>query len=60
MSVRRVALAIASGGVRGGWFNRLEFPSNSLGGAVGATAGADGSAWTVVRGLDNRVYRQKL
>jgi alpha-galactosidase len=50
----------SSAGVWGVWFNRPEFPSNSLVGAVGATAGPDGSAWTVVRGPDNRVYRQKL
>ncbi|GLY51120.1 hypothetical protein [Lentzea sp. NBRC 102530] len=50
----------ASAGVWGGWFKRGEFPSNSLVGAVGATAGPDGSAWTVVRGPDNKVYRQKL
>ncbi|MGW6932150.1 hypothetical protein ACWGE0_18995 [Lentzea sp. NPDC054927] len=49
-----------SDGAWGGWFNRPEFPSNSLVGAVGATAGPDGSAWTVVRGPDNKVYRQKL
>jgi alpha-galactosidase len=47
-------------GAWGGWFKRSEFPSNSLVGAVGATAGPDGSAWTVVRGPDNKVYRQKL
>ncbi|MGI5500470.1 hypothetical protein [Lentzea sp. CA-135723] len=50
----------SSAGVWGGWFKRSEFPSNSLVGAVGATAGPDGSAWTVVRGPDNKVYRQKL
>ncbi|MFD9699838.1 hypothetical protein [Lentzea sp. NPDC059081] len=50
----------SSAGVWGGWFNRPEFPSNSLVGAVGATAGPDGSAWTVVRGPDNKVYRQTL
>ncbi|MDT7783417.1 MAG: hypothetical protein QOF58_1836 [Pseudonocardiales bacterium] len=49
-----------SDGAWGGWFKRGEFPSNSLVGAVGATAGPDGSAWTVVRGPDNKVYRQKL
>ncbi|WP_394620361.1 hypothetical protein JNUCC0626_15025 [Lentzea sp. JNUCC 0626] len=50
----------SSAGAWGGWFKRPEFPSNSLVGAVGATAGPDGSAWTVVRGPDNKVYRQKL
>ncbi|MFI6094363.1 hypothetical protein ACIA8G_02350 [Lentzea sp. NPDC051213] len=49
-----------SAGTWGGWFKRSEFPSNSLVGAVGATAGPDGSAWTVVRGPDNKVYRQTL
>jgi hypothetical protein len=42
------------------WFNRPEFPSNSLVGAVGAAAGPDGAVWTVVRGPDDRVHRQKL
>lgn len=47
-------------GAWGGWFKRGEFPSNSLVGAVGATAGPDGSAWTVVRGPDHKIYRQRL
>jgi alpha-galactosidase len=44
----------------GGWFKRGEYASNSLVGAVGASAGADGSAWTAVRGPDNRVHVAKL
>ncbi|MGW6442051.1 hypothetical protein [Lentzea sp. NPDC055074] len=52
--------AVRTVGSWGGWFHRSEFPGNSLVGAVGATAGADGSAWTVVRGPDDKVYRQKL
>jgi alpha-galactosidase len=44
----------------GGWFKRTEFASNSLVGAVGATAGDNGSAWVAVRGPDGHVHRTKL
>ncbi|WP_218134876.1 glycoside hydrolase family 27 protein [Amycolatopsis xylanica] len=49
-----------TGGAWGTWFKRTEFASNSLVGAVGATAGANGSAWVVVRGPDDRVHQAKL
>ncbi|MBP2472439.1 alpha-galactosidase [Crossiella equi] len=47
-------------GAWGGWFKRGEFPSNAIVGTVGAAPGADGSAWLVTRGPDNRVYQAKL
>ncbi|WP_370948887.1 hypothetical protein AB5J62_15390 [Amycolatopsis sp. cg5] len=47
-------------GAWGTWFKRTEFASNSLVGAVGAAAGANGSAWVVVRGPDDRVHQSKL
>ncbi|MCK2241668.1 MULTISPECIES: glycoside hydrolase family 27 protein [unclassified Crossiella] len=44
----------------GGWFKRTEFASNSVVGAVGAAPGANGSAWLVHRGPDNRVSQSRL
>jgi alpha-galactosidase len=43
-------------GAWGGWFKRDEYASNSLVGAVGAAAGANGSAWIAVRGPDDAVH----
>src|SRR6476469_5674833 len=47
-------------GAWGGWFKRNEYPSNSLVGAVGAAAGANGSAWIAVRGPDDAVHQAVL
>lgn len=44
----------------GNWFERTEFPSNSIVGAVGAAAGDDGSVWIAVRGPDDAVYQTTL
>lgn len=44
----------------GGWFKRTEFASNAVVGALGATAGPDGSALVAVRGPDGHIYRTKL
>jgi alpha-galactosidase len=43
-----------------GWFPRGEFASNAVVGSLGAAAGADGSAWVVLRGPDGRVHRVAL
>jgi alpha-galactosidase len=47
-------------GAWGGWFKRNEYASNSLVGAAGAAAGADGSAWLAVRGPDGAVHQAVL
>jgi alpha-galactosidase len=44
-------------GAWGGWFQRGEFSADALQGAVGAVAGANGSAWIAVRGIDRHVHR---
>jgi alpha-galactosidase len=47
-------------GAWGGWFRRPEFPTGAFHGAVGATPGADGSAWIAVTGVDSRIHRLVL
>jgi alpha-galactosidase len=47
-------------GAWGGWFLRGEFASGTFQGTVGVAAGANGSAWTVIRGQDNRVHQLVL
>ncbi|PWR09253.1 alpha-galactosidase [Micromonospora acroterricola] len=44
-------------GTWGGWFRRGEFATDAFRGAPGAAAGADGSAWLAVRGVDDRVHQ---
>ncbi|GIF90285.1 glycoside hydrolase family 27 protein [Catellatospora chokoriensis] len=44
-------------GAWGGWFRRAEFATDAFRGAPGAAAGADGSAWLAVRGVDGRVHQ---
>ena len=44
-------------GAWGGWFQRGEFSADAIQGAVGAAAGANGSAWLAVRGVDHHVHR---
>jgi alpha-galactosidase len=44
----------------GGWFKRTEFPSAAFSGALGATAGPDGSVLAVLRGVDGRVHEVAL
>jgi alpha-galactosidase len=44
----------------GGWFQRTEFATDAFHGAVGAAAGANGSAWIAVTGTDHRVHRLVL
>jgi len=47
-------------GAWGGWFPRGEFSMDSFHGAVGAAAGANGSAWIAVTGVDGHVHRTIL
>jgi alpha-galactosidase len=47
-------------GAWGGWFERTEFPSNSVVGSVGAAAGANGSAWIAARGPDGLIHQTAL
>ncbi|MEU7943618.1 glycoside hydrolase family 27 protein [Micromonospora taraxaci] len=47
-------------GAWGGWFQRGEFATDAFRGAPGAAAGANGSAWLAVRGVDNRVHQVVL
>jgi len=44
-------------GAWGGWFRRGEFATDAFRGAPGAAAGANGSAWLAVRGVDDRVHQ---
>ncbi|RKR92341.1 alpha-galactosidase [Micromonospora pisi] len=44
----------------GGWFGRGEFATDAFRGAVGAAAGANGSVWAAVRGVDGRVHQVVL
>jgi alpha-galactosidase len=44
----------------GGWFPRGEFASNAVTGALGAAAGANGSAWVALRGPDGHVHQLVL
>jgi alpha-galactosidase len=44
----------------GGWIQRTEFATDAFHGAVGAAAGANGSAWIAVTGTDHRVHRLVL
>ncbi len=46
--------------VWGGWFQRGEYPTDAFHGAVGAAAGANGSAWIAVRGVDDHVHQAVL
>jgi alpha-galactosidase len=47
-------------GAWGGWFPRSEFASGSFDGALATAAGANGSAWVAVRGVDGRVHQTVL
>jgi alpha-galactosidase len=47
-------------GAWGGWFQRPEFASFEVQGAVGAEAGPDGSAAIVLRGIDGHVHSTTL
>jgi alpha-galactosidase len=44
-------------GAWGGWFARGEFATDAFQGAPGGAAGANGSAWLAVRGVDDRVHQ---
>jgi alpha-galactosidase len=44
----------------GGWFQRGEYPTAAFQGAVGAAPGDNGSAWLVVRGVDNHIHESVL
>ncbi len=44
------------GGAWGDWFPRGEFASNAFYGSLGAAAGANGSAWVTLRGMDGHVH----
>jgi alpha-galactosidase len=44
-------------GAWGGWFQRGQFSADAVQGAVGTAAGANGSAWIAVRGIDRHVHR---
>jgi len=43
-----------------GWTKRQEFPSAAFDGALGATAGPEGTVDTVFRGVDGYVYRTQF
>lgn len=47
-------------GAWGGWFPRGEFASNAFTGALATAAGANGSAWVAVRGVDGHVHQTVL
>lgn len=47
-------------GAWGDWFPRDELPSDAFADALGATSGADGSAWIALRGIDGRVHQLRL
>jgi alpha-galactosidase len=47
-------------GAWGGWFPRTEFVSNQLDGALGAAAGANGSAWVAFLGPDGHIHQTAL
>ncbi|MET7400101.1 glycoside hydrolase family 27 protein [Dactylosporangium sp. NPDC005572] len=47
-------------GAWGGWFGRGEFTTDAFHGAPAAAAGANGSAWIAVRGVDARVHQTIL
>ncbi|MCI2420613.1 glycoside hydrolase family 27 protein [Saccharopolyspora sp. K220] len=47
-------------GAWSGWFKRTEFASNSLLGAIGATAGEQGAVWTALRGPNGHIYQTTL
>ncbi len=44
----------------GDWFPRGELPSDAFTDALGAAAGADGSAWIALRGVDGHVHQLTL
>ncbi|MEV6610892.1 hypothetical protein [Kutzneria sp. NPDC051319] len=44
----------------GGWFPRGEYASNAIVGTLGVAAGAGGSAWVAVRGVDDHVHQTVL
>ncbi|MFD5779308.1 glycoside hydrolase family 27 protein [Streptomyces sp. NPDC126933] len=44
----------------GGWAPRTEFVSGVFDGALGATAGPDGTVLTLFRGVDGRVHQSRL
>ncbi|GAA3440317.1 glycoside hydrolase family 27 protein [Kutzneria kofuensis] len=44
----------------GGWFPRGEYASNAIVGTLGVAAGANGSAWVAVRGVDDHVHQTVL
>ena len=44
----------------GGWFPRGEFASNAIVGTLGVAAGANGSAWVALRGVDDHVHQTML
>jgi alpha-galactosidase len=47
-------------GAWGGWFPRGEYASNAIVGTLGVAAGANGSAWVAVRGVDDHVHQTVL
>ena len=47
-------------GAWGGWFQRGEFATDEIQGALGAEPGPGGSAVVVLRGIDGRVHRTSL
>ncbi|WP_432840517.1 glycoside hydrolase family 27 protein [Dactylosporangium sp. CA-092794] len=47
-------------GAWGGWFGRSEYSTDAFRGAPAAAAGANGSAWLAVRGVDGRVHQTVL
>jgi alpha-galactosidase len=47
-------------GAWGGWFQRPEFATDEIQGAVGTSPGADGSAVVVLRGVDGHIHRTTL
>lgn len=48
------------GGGWGNWFPRTEFVSNQFDGALGAAAGANGSAWVAFLGPDGHIHQTVL
>ena len=47
-------------GAWGGWFQRGEFATDEIQGALGAEPGPGGSATVVLRGIDGRIHRTSL
>lgn len=47
-------------GAWGGWFQRPEFATDEIQGAIGGEAGPDGSAAIALRGIDGHIHRTTL